>query len=151
MYPIGTQEEAITQYLEESYIYSQGLVGTRFLAYDILSEENSGNKTQVYIWMLSRDYELEEDRKITFEQSMSIPLALTLMPVDERNWKVTDCLKPGEKENYADSVRNILPAGISEKLLSKKYDEQKLGEQIQKKARDYYNKVGINFDKIFKN
>jgi hypothetical protein len=134
--PFGTQEEAITGFLENRFL-QPNFGGKVFSAYEILGKKNYDARIVLYIWAYCQEY-VKESGKLQEKTGVSLPLALTLYAQDENHNQVIDYRQPEDGKGYTPSIKRIFPSDIQDKITARQGKVSELEQKARLKAENYF-------------
>ncbi len=131
----------IKDYLPENII-SPSSGGKVFCAYDWLGSDTKNDKTYVYAWVVCSEYYLTEG-KIEEGTGTSLPVVLVTVKSNS-GYQINELKKPNDGTYYAQSIKNIFPKRIREKILNTNSDEYNkrvdiLSSQVLLQAKNYFS------------
>ena len=99
-----------------------------------LGIKQKGNQFYVYVWAKVYSYYVQ-DNQLEVNSGYSAPRKLII-----KNDEVTDCIMPEDGERYAESVKEIFPEDIREKMENLDSDNQTIKEEVDA----YYSYLNEN-------
>jgi hypothetical protein len=137
----GVEDGLIKNYLEENVgIATFG--GKVFCAYEVLGEEKKGTTINEYLWVLCREYYLENDN-LKEGSGISLPVALIIQE-GESGYKVINHKIPRDGNYYGTDIREIFPEEYHAKIFPQPPDyleynqrAKHLSEETGKEAELY--------------
>lgn len=99
-----------------------------------LGIKQKGNQFYVYVWAKVYSYYVE-DHQLEVNSGYSAPCKFVI-----KNDEVTDCIMPEDGERYAESIKEIFPKDIREKMENLDSDNQTIKEEVDA----YYSYLNDN-------
>ena len=99
-----------------------------------LGIKQKGNQFYVYAWAKVYSYYVE-DHQLEVNSGYSAPCKFVI-----KNDEVTDCIMPEDGERYAESIKEIFPKDIREKMENLDSDNQTIKEEVDA----YYSYLNDN-------
>ena len=99
-----------------------------------LGIKQKGNQFYVYVWAKVYSYYVE-DHQLEVNSGYSAPCKFVI-----KNDEVTDCIMPEDGERYAESIKEIFPEDIREKMENLDSDNQTIKEEVDA----YYSYLNDN-------
>ena len=99
-----------------------------------LGIKQKGNQFYVYAWAKVYSYYVE-DHQLEVNSGYSAPCKFVI-----KNDEVTDCIMPEDGERYAESIKEIFPEDIREKMENLDSDNQTIKEEVDA----YYSYLNDN-------
>ena len=99
-----------------------------------LGIKQKGNQFYVYVWATVQSYYVQ-DNQLEINSGYSAPRKLII-----ENDEVIDCIMPEDGERYAESVKEIFPEDIREKMENLDSDNQTIKEEVDA----YYSYLNEN-------
>ncbi len=130
----------IKDYLPKNII-SPSFGGKVFCADDWLGSESKNENIYVYAWVVCSEYYLTEG-KIEEGTGTSLPVVLTAVKSNS-GYQINELKKPNDGIHYAESIKNIFPKHIQEKILNTNVNEYNklvddLSSQVLLQGKDYF-------------
>ena len=99
-----------------------------------LGIKQKGNQFYVYAWATVQSYYVQ-DNQLEINSGYSAPCKFVI-----KNDEVTDCIMPEDGERYAESIKEIFPKDIREKMENLDSDNQTIKEEVDA----YYSYLNDN-------
>jgi transcriptional regulator with XRE-family HTH domain len=116
-----------------------------FYAYHGFGIEKNGNYRNVYMWIFSDSYYLDEDNGLESSSGFSMPYKFVF-----RDGKVIRVEVPKDGNEYVESIKKMFPGIIAIEVLNFHTDKNinKLMNEVLEKKNSYYSYLNLDMSKI---